>query len=205
MMQLRKRIKLVKKLIFLFIFFCVTSNANGSSTKWQIDYDSDENWILIDAFGMVSNSLFAISMNKNNCDELDVDFYLNSYETKRADIGFKFNMLITEKPHDGGEYRSYDNEVFVEYSEIREGHIVYIVSDRYTYKTAEWIDVLMMNSPFNYKMDLQKHHDEEFNIDIEYVLSNPSDIWDLSRLKVIMIDAYRTCRFNSDNWKTQNL
>ena len=85
MMQLRKRIKLVKKLIFLFIFFCVTSNANGSSTKWQIDYDSDENWILIDAFGMVSNSLFAISMNKNNCDELDVDFYLNM-QTKRAEI-----------------------------------------------------------------------------------------------------------------------
>ena len=46
-------------------------------------------WINIDAFGIVSENMFAISMNKAKCNELDVNLYMTSYAKNRADKSSK--------------------------------------------------------------------------------------------------------------------
>ena len=188
---------------FVVLFFASVLSysflASASNTEWEIDYNGEEDWIMIDAYGIVSANMFAISMNKEKCNELDVDFYFSSLGTNKADNGFKFISEIVEKPHNGNEYRNYENELFVKYSEQHGDHIVYLLDDGYLYQTEEWIESLSSFSPFSYKMTLRKHYDPEYDIDTTYILSDTDEVWDMTELGNVLSEEYRKCRFKNYN------
>ena len=171
--------------------------AKASPTYWNIDKQSDEEWINIDAFGIASENMFAISMHKERCNEIDVDFYFTSYAENRADDGFKFIVEYIEKPYNGDEYRNYEEELFVAYSEQRGERTFYLLDDGYIYNTENWIKVLENSGPFAQKIILKKHNDPDFDIDTSSLLSDIDEVWDMTDLAAILATEYRKCRFKN--------
>ena len=94
----------------------------------------------------LSENMMAISMNKERCTELDVDFYFTSYSANRADDGFKFALEVIEKPYNGEEYTNYEEELFVAYSEQRGERTFYLLDDGYLYDTERWLEILQSSS-----------------------------------------------------------
>ncbi len=185
-------------IVFAFFLLVISYSFTAKAiTNWEIDYNGEEEWILIDAYGMVSANMFAISMHKERCNELDVDFYFSSYGTNRADNGFKFLAEVVEKPHNGDEYRNYEKELSVKYSEQRGDHIIYILDDGYLYQTEEWIEVFNSFSPFAYKMTLKKHSDPEFDLDTSFIMSDTDEVWDMKDLASVLSKEYQKCRFKN--------
>ena len=198
-----------KKPSFIISFFIVTiifssvfgalHFASASPTYWNIDKQSEEEWINIDAFGIVSENMFAISMHKERCDEIDVNFYFTSYAENRADNGFKFIAEFIEKPYNGDEYRNYEEELVVAYSEQRGERTFYLLDDGYIYNTEKWIESLNNSSPFAQKIILKKHKDPEYNIDTSSILSDIDEVWDMTDLANILSQEYQKCRFKNHN------
>ena len=189
-------------LIVIVIFVSVLGYsylAKADPTYWNVDHESDEEWINIDAFGIVSENMFAISMNKEKCNELDVNLYMTSYAKNRADNGFKFFAEYIEKPYNGDEYRKYNEELFVTYSEQRGERTFYLLDDGYVYNTEKWIKSLEKSSPFALKIMLKKHDDPEFDLDTSSILSDTDEVWDMTELASILTQEYQKCRFKDYN------
>ena len=189
-------------LIVIVIFVSVLGYsylAKADPTYWNVDHESDEEWINIDAFGIVSENMFAISMNKEKCNELDVNLYMTSYAKNRADNGFKFFAEYIEKPYNGDEYRKYNEELFVTYSEQRGERTFYLLDDGYVYNTEKWIKSLEKSSPFALKIMLKKHDDPEFDLDTSSILSDTDEVWDMTELASILSQEYQKCRFKNHN------
>ena len=173
--------------------------ANANPTYWNIDHESDEEWINIDAFGMVSENMMAISMHKERCNELDVDFYFTSYATNRADDGFKFALEVIEKPYNGEDYINYEEELFVAYSEQRGERTFYLLDDGYLYDTQRWLKALEDLTPFAQKIILKKHNDPEYDIDTSSLMTDVDEVWDMTELPNILARVYQECRFKNFN------
>ena len=171
--------------------------AKADPTYWNIDHESDEEWIKIDAFGIVSENMMAISMHKERCTELDVDFYFTSYAENRADNGFKFVLEVIEKPYNGEEYRNYEEELFVAYSEQRGERTFYLLDDGYIYDTELWLNTLQSSSPFAQKIILKKHKDPEYDIDTSSLMTDVDEVWDMTDLPDILAREYQKCRFRN--------
>ena len=186
--------------IVTFVFVLVYSfQAKASTTYWNVDHESNEEWINIDAFGIVSENMLAISMNKERCNELDVNLYMTSYAENRADNGFKFTAEIIEKPYNGDEYKNYEEELFVAYSEQRGERTFYLLDDGYIYDTERWLDILRSSGPFAQKIILKKHKDPEYNIDTSSILSDIDEVWDMTDLAGILSQEYQKCRLKNYN------
>ena len=173
--------------------------ANANPTYWNIDHESDEEWINIDAFGMVSENMMAISMHKEKCTELDVNFYFTSYATNRADDGFKFALEVIEQPYNGEDYKNYEEELFVAYSEKRGERTFYLLDDGYIYDTERWLEILQSSSPFAQKIILKKHNDPEYDIDTSSLMTDIDEVWDMTDLPDILAREYQKCRFKEYN------
>ncbi len=189
-------------LIVIVTFISVLSYsflAKASTTYWSVDHESDEEWINIDAFGIVSENMLAISMNKENCNELDVNLYMTSYAENRVDNGFKFTAEIIEKSYNGDEYKNYEEEFFVAYSEQRGERTFYLLDDGYIYDTERWLDILQGSGSFAQKIILKKHKDPEYNIDTTSILSDTDEVWDMTDLANILSQEYQKCRFKNHN------
>ena len=171
--------------------------ANANPTYWNIDHESDEQWINIDAFGMVSENMMAISMHKERCNELDVDFYFTSYASNRADDGFKFALEVIEKPYNGEDYINYEEELFVAYSEQRGERTFYLLDDGYLYDTERWLMALEDLTPFAQKIILKKHNDPEYDIDTSSLMTDVDEVWDMTDLPDILAREYQKCRFKN--------
>ena len=138
-------------------------------------------------------------MHKERCTELDVDFYFTSYAENRADNGFKFVLEVIEKPYNGEEYRNYEEELFVAYSEQAGEHTFYLLDDGYIYDTERWLEILQSSGAFAQKIILKKHKDPEYNIDTTSILSDIDDVWDMTDLAGILSQEYQKCRFKNHN------
>ena len=201
MMQLNKSKKPSIILSFLIVILTFSSVlaysfiAKANPTYWNIDHESDEEWINIDAFGMVSENMMAISMHKERCNELDVDFYFTSYATNRADDGFKFALEVIEKPYNGEDYINYEEELFVAYSEQRGERTFYLLDDGYLYDTERWLKALEDLTPFAQKIILKKHNDPEYDIDTSSLMTDVDEVWDMTELPNILARVYHECRF----------
>ena len=171
--------------------------ANANPTYWNIDRESDEQWINIDAFGMVSENMMAISMHKERCNELDVDFYFTSYASNRADDGFKFALEVIEKSYNGEDYINYEEELFVAYSEQRGERTFYLLDDGYLYDTERWLMALEDLTPFAQKITLKKHSDPEYDIDTSSLMTDVDEVWDMTDLPDILAREYQKCRFKN--------
>ena len=171
--------------------------AKANPTYWNIDHESDEEWINIDAFGMVSENMMAISMHKERCNELDVDFYFTSYATNRADDGFKFALEVIEKSYNGEDYINYEEELFVAYSEQRGERTFYLLDDGYLYDTERWLMALEDLTPFAQKIILKKHSDPEYDIDTSSLMTDVDEVWDMTDLPGILAREYQKCRFRN--------
>ena len=72
-----KKPSLILSILIVFVTFISVLGfsflVKASTTYWNVDHESDEEWINIDAFGIVSENMLAISMNKERCNELDVN------------------------------------------------------------------------------------------------------------------------------------
>ena len=171
--------------------------AKADPTYWNVDHESDEEWINIDAFGIVSENMMAISMHKERCTELDVDFYFTSYAENRADDGFKFALEVIEKPYNGEDYVNYEEELFVAHSEQRGERTFYLLDDGYIYDTELWLDTLQNSGPFAQKIILKKHNDPEYDIDTSSLLTDIDEVWDMTDLPNILAREYQKCRFRN--------
>ena len=171
--------------------------AKANPTYWNIDHESDEEWINIDAFGMVSENMMSISMHKERCTELDVDFYFTSYAENRADDGFKFALEVIEQPYNGEDYNNYEEELFVAYSEQRGERTFYLLDDGYIYDTERWLEVLKNSSPFAQKIILKKHKEPEYDIETSSLMTDVDEVWDMTDLPDILAREYQKCRFKN--------
>ena len=189
-------------LIVIVIFVSVLGYsylAKADPTYWNVDHESDEEWINIDAFGMVSENMMAISMHKERCTELDVDFYFTSYAENRADDGFKFSLEVIEQPYNGEDYKNYEEELFVAYTEKRGERTFYLLDDGYIYDTERWLEILQSSSPFAQKIILKKHNDPEYDIDTLSLMTDIDEVWDMTDLPHILAREYQKCRFKNFN------
>ena len=189
-------------LIVIVIFVSVLGYsylAKADPTYWNVDHESDEEWINIDAFGIVSENMMAISMHKERCTELDVDFYFTSYAENRADDGFKFSLEVIEQPYNGEDYKNYEEELFVAYSEKRGERTFYLLDDGYIYDTERWLEILQSSSPFAQKIILKKHNDPEYDIDTLSLMTDIDEVWDMTDLPHILAREYQKCRFKNFN------
>ena len=171
--------------------------AKADPTYWNVDHESDEQWINIDAFGIVSENMMAISMHKEKCTELDIDFYFTSYAEKRVDDGFKFLLEVIEKPYNGEDYINYEEELFVAYSEQRGERTFYLLDDGYIYDTELWLDTLQSSGPFAQKIILKKHKDPEYDIDTSSLMTDVDEVWDMTDLPDILAREYQKFRFKN--------
>ena len=198
-----KKPSLILSILIVFVTFisvlAYSFLAKASTTYWNVDHESDEEWINIDAFGIVSENMLAISMNKERCNELDVDLYMTSYAEYRVENGFKFTAEIIEKPYNGDEYKNYEEELFVAYSEQRGDRTFYLLDDGYIYDTERWLDILQSSGSFVQKIILKKHKDPEYNIDTSSILSDTDEVWDMTELASILSKEYQKCRFKNHN------
>ncbi len=198
--KIKKPSLILSFLIVILTFISVLGYsylAKATPTYWNIDHESDVDWINIDAFGMVSENMMAISMHKERCTELDVDFYFTSYSENRADDGFKFTLEVIEKPYNGEEYRNYEEELFVAYSEKRGERTFYLLDDGYIYDTERWLETLENSAPFAQKIILKKHKDAEFDIDTSTLMTDIDEVWDMTNLPAVLAKVYQDCRFKN--------
>ena len=72
------------------MFFCL---REFRFEIWHVS--NDENYTYIDSWGTISKTdLFAISLNKNDCDNFWIDLYISSKGKELAKEGQIFNLEI---------------------------------------------------------------------------------------------------------------
>ena len=194
------RPSLILSFLIVFSFFSLILGYSAfadetSDTAWEL-WDDDE-YIYIDGYGSIETlDLFAISLAKQKCEDLRVDFYISSFDRIQAKQGQEFILEITETPDEGDFYNEYKNEVFVNYLEKRGNHTIYILSFEDMFMTQDWIDRLHYLGPSHFYIDITQHADwPDSNPSIYF--EHTANIWDLSGLKPVLLDAFRKCRFLS--------
>ena len=195
-----KKIKLISSLIFFFfIFFQILSYsafAEENQSSWELWHDEDYEFTYIDSWGSINKAdLMTLTINNNNCDTLSVNFFINSHDRERAENGKKFTLEITETPHDGENWQEYKSEIYVNYSEIINDNIVYVLAFDHEFETRDWIDRLEEFDPFYFYLSINENSDEQ--IDPSRYFEHTDNLWDMKNLKNVLKEAYRNCRLKT--------
>ena len=124
-----------KSIIYVLFFntFVFFAYAYSDSEIWHVSID--ENYTYIDSWGTISKTdLFAISLNKNDCDNFWIDLYISSKGKELAKEGQIFNLEIVEVHQNANENSlEYKSEVFISYVEPVNESLVYILSFNYSW------------------------------------------------------------------------
>jgi len=190
---------LLSFLIVILIFSSIIGYSayaeNTNKTVWK-PWSDDEN-IYIDAFGSKNKAdIFAITLSRNNCDELYIDFFINSRGLQEADIGQKFVLEMTETSSLDESWEGYKNVVYVSYSQKMAEYIVYILSFEENIKTQDLLDRLdnFQSSNFNIDIIALANYSKFANGNPSFYFEHTENMWDLSNLRPILENVYRECR-----------
>ncbi len=177
----------------IFIIIISTSNVKSSETKWEVWHDDDYEFTYIDAFGSISKAdLIALTIKHDECDKLTANFYITSFDREIAEIGYKFNVNITETPHDGNSWQEYVSEIYINYHEQINDSVVYVLAFDYKFETQDWINRLDEFGPFYFFLNIDTHKEEQ--LDPSKYFEHTSNLWDFSSLQPTLEKAYRNCR-----------
>ena len=172
--------------------------AKQNDYTWQLWHDEDYEFTYIDSWGSINKSdLMTLTINNNNCDALSVNFFINSHDRERAADGKKFILEITETPHDGENWQEYKSEIYINYSELINENIVYVLAFDHEFKTQYWIDRLEEFGPFYFHLSINENPDEQ--IDPSRFFEHTDNHWNMVNLKQVLKEAYRNCRFKTYN------
>ena len=178
------------------IGFSALAKQNGST--WKLWYDEKYEFTYIDSFGSINKAdLMTLTINNNDCDTLSVNFFINSHDRERAVDGKRFTLEITETPYEGVNWQDYTSEIYVNYSEIIDNHIVYVLSFDHEFETQYWIERLENFEPFYFSLSIHENPDEQ--IDPSRYFEHTDNQWDMAELQQVLKEAYRNCRFKTYN------
>ena len=136
-----------------------------------------------------------LTINNKDCDTLSVNFFINSHDRERAVDGKRFTLEITETPHEGVNWQDYTSEIYVNYSEIINDNIVYVLAFDHEFETLDWIDRLEEFDPFYFYLSIHENSDEQ--IDPSRYFEHTDNLWDMKNLKNVLKEAYRNCRLKT--------
>ena len=178
------------------IGFSALAKQNDSS--WKLWHDEEYEFTYIDSFGSINKAdLMTLTINNNDCDTLSVNFFINSHDRERAVDGKRFTLEITETPYEGVNWQDYTSEIYVNYSEIIDNYIVYVLSFDHEFETQYWIDRLENFEPFYFSLSIHENPDEQ--IDPSRYFEHTDNQWDMVGLQQVLKEAYRNCRFKTYN------
>ena len=185
----------------VFIFALINDHSalaqNLKKTSWEIWDDND--YIYIDGHGsIIKSNLFAITLDKKNCDKLDVELYISSLKGQHALEGQEFIIEITETYYETEQIDEYKNEVFIKYSEKNGDHIIYVLSFYDSFKTENWLNSFNDFGPSSFFINIVEHADDSSQNPSNY-FNHTSYLWDLSGLNSVLHNAYMKCRFFGTN------
>ena len=172
--------------------------AKQNDSTWKLWYDEKYEFTYIDSFGSINKAdLMTLTSNNRDCDTLSVNFFINSHDRERAEDGERFTLEITETPHEGVNWQDYTSEIYINYSEIINDYIVYVLSFDHEFETQYWIDRLENFEPFYFSLSIHENPDEQ--IDPSRYFEHTDNQWDMVGLQQVLKEAYRTCRFKTYN------
>ena len=178
------------------IGFSALAMQNDSS--WKLWHDEEYEFTYIDSFGSINKAdLMTLTINNNDCDTLSVNFFINSHDRERAVDGKRFTLEITETPYEGVNWQDYTSEIYVNYSEIIDNYIVYVLSFDHEFETQYWIDRLENFEPFYFSLSIHENPDEQINP--SRFFEHTDNQWDMAELQQVLKEAYRNCRFKTYN------
>ena len=194
------------RIIFSFVFvliaffsiigFSVLAKQNDST--WKLWHDEEYEFTYIDSFGSINKAdLMTLTINNRDCDALSINFFINSHDRERAEDGKRFTLEITETPHEGINWQDYTSEIYVNYSEIINDYIVYVLSFDHEFETQYWIDRLDEFGPFYFNLSIHENPDEQINP--SRFFEHTDNAWDMAELQQVLQEAYRNCRFKTYN------
>ena len=190
---------LISFIIVLIIFSSIltfSTLASNSENSWTVWYDDDYEFTYIDAWGSINKAdLMTITINNNDCDTLSVNFFINSHDRERAKDGKRFILEITETPHEGGNWQEYKSEIYINYSELINNNIVYVLSFEHEFETHYWIDRLEEFEPFYFYLSINEHGKD--GIDPSLYFEHTDNLWDMAGLKNTLRNAFLKCRLKS--------
>ena len=197
-----KKPKMVFSLLIVIILFSsiigFSALAKQNDPKWELWYDEDYKFTYIDSWGSINKTdLMTLTINNNNCDALSVNFFINSHDRERAADGKKFILEITETLLDGENWQEYKSEIYINYSELINENIVYVLAFDHEFKTQYWIDRLEQFGPFDFHLSINENPDEQ--IDPSRFFEHTDNHWNMVNLKQVLKEAYRNCRFKTYN------
>ena len=172
--------------------------AKQNDSNWKLWHDEEYEFTYIDSFGSINKAdLMTLTINNNDCDTLSVNFFINSHDRERAVDGKRFTLEITETPYEGVNWQDYSSEIYVNFSEIINDHIVYVLSFDHEFKTQYWIDRLDEFGPFYFNLSIHENPDEQINP--SRFFEHTDNAWDMAELQQVLKEAYRNCRFKIYN------
>ena len=170
--------------------------AKQNDSTWKLWYDEKYEFTYIDSFGSINKAdLMTLTINNNDCDTLSVNFFINSHDRERAVDGKRFTLEITETPYEGVNWQDYTSEIYVNYSEIIDNYIVYVLSFDHEFETQYWIERLENFEPFYFSLSIHENPDEQ--IDPSRYFEHTDNQWDMAELQQVLKEAYRNCRFKT--------
>ena len=176
-----------------FLSFSALAGANAS--KWEVW--SDDEYLFMDSLGSISKAdLMALSIRRDNCEKLIVNFYITSFGREIASNGKKFNAEITETTHNSEDVREYKNEIYVNYSQQINDNVVYVLSFDHEFDTKLWVDRLSEPEPFYFYLSISEHSDKQ--TDPSLYFEHTDNLWDMEELQNILVNTYRSCRLKTD-------
>lgn len=176
-----------------FLSFSALAGANAS--KWEVW--SDDEYLFMDSLGSISKAdLMALSIRRDNCEKLIVNFYITSFGREIASNGKKFNAEITETTHNSEDVREYKNEIYVNYSQQINDNVVYVLSFDHEFDTKLWVDRLSEPEPFYFYLSISEHADKQ--TDPSLYFEHTDNLWDMEELQNILVNTYRSCRLKTD-------
>ena len=189
---------LISFIIVLIIFSSIltfSTLASNSENSWTVWYDDDYEFTYIDAWSSEGPGLMTLTINNNNCDNLVVNFFIPSNLESIAQDRTRFIVEVTETPYDGESWQEYKNVVFINFSEIQESGVIYVLGFDTDYETKDWINRLESHDPFHFHISISEHADEQADPKLYFEYTNIT--WDMGHLKSLLGNAYRDCRFKS--------
>ncbi len=180
-------------LTFFLLMLSFTAIAETKSKGWEVWNDDKNEYIYIDKFGSISQAdLMALTLKRDDCDTIKANFYITSFGLPIVENGRRFYVEITETDYEDNS-EEYKNEVYISYSEMQHGNIVYVLSFDDEWKTQDWINRLDEFGPYYFHLELSEHTEEELEPSIYF--EHTANLWDMSGLQKILVNEYRNCRF----------
>ena len=196
----KRKLRLKSSFIFIFFIFSLilsySAFALENRSSWELWHDEDYEYTYIDSWGSINKpDLMTLTINNNDCDALSVNFFINSQDRERAKDGKKFILEITETPHEGENLQEYKSEIYINYSELINDNIVYVLAFDHKFKTQYWIDRLEEYGPYYFHLSINENADEQ--ADPSRYFEHTDNHWNMASLKEVLKKAYRNCRLKT--------